>query len=76
MITMDVVPGVHAVTSAATNLYVVQDQNAGPDGQDVMIVDAGLPRMWSETTAVLHSIARSSSSSSSYDHATTSRNVC
>jgi glyoxylase-like metal-dependent hydrolase (beta-lactamase superfamily II) len=49
---MDVVPGVHAVTSAGTNLYVV------PHGQDVTIVDAGLPRMWDETTEVLRRLGR------------------
>jgi len=49
---MDVVAGVHAVTTAGTNLYVVQ----GDD--DVTLVDAGLPRMWHETTQVLTTIGR------------------
>jgi glyoxylase-like metal-dependent hydrolase (beta-lactamase superfamily II) len=52
MITMDVAPGIHAVTAAGTNLYVVHD------GPDVTIVDAGLPRMWDETTEVLRRIGR------------------
>lgn len=53
MITMDVAPGVHAVTAASTNLYVVEDD------EGVTLVDAGLPRMWQETTTLLGSIGRS-----------------
>jgi glyoxylase-like metal-dependent hydrolase (beta-lactamase superfamily II) len=49
---MEVAPDVHAVTAAGTNLYVVHD------GQDVTIVDAGLPHMWRETTALLARIGR------------------
>ncbi|AWB93474.1 MBL fold metallo-hydrolase [Aeromicrobium chenweiae] len=52
MITMDVVPGVHLVAVASTNLYVLEDDDA------VTIVDAGLPRMWDETTEVLRRIGR------------------
>ncbi|MRJ76152.1 MBL fold metallo-hydrolase [Aeromicrobium sp. SMF47] len=52
MITMDVVPGVHLVAVASTNLYVLEDGGA------VTIVDAGLPRMWDETTQVLDRIGR------------------
>ncbi|MCD9199734.1 MBL fold metallo-hydrolase [Aeromicrobium wangtongii] len=50
MITMDAAPGVHCVTSAGTNLYVVPDDGA------VTLVDAGLPRMWAETTQLLRSL--------------------
>lgn len=50
---MDVVPGVHSVTAAGTNLYVL------PHGEDVTIVDAGLPSMWNETTQLLTRIGRS-----------------
>jgi glyoxylase-like metal-dependent hydrolase (beta-lactamase superfamily II) len=53
MITMDVAPGVHCVTSAGTNLYVLED------GGSVTIVDAGLPRMWDMTTQLLTTIGRS-----------------
>jgi glyoxylase-like metal-dependent hydrolase (beta-lactamase superfamily II) len=52
MITLDVASGVHAVTRGSTNLYVVED-DAG-----VTIVDAGLPRMWDETTETLRAIGR------------------
>jgi glyoxylase-like metal-dependent hydrolase (beta-lactamase superfamily II) len=53
MIRMNVVPGVHRVERAGTNLYVLAE------GGSVTIVDAGLPRMWDETTRVLHDIGRS-----------------
>lgn len=52
MITMNVARGVHAVTRASTNLYVLVD------GDDVTIVDAGLPRMWDETTEALRRAGR------------------
>jgi glyoxylase-like metal-dependent hydrolase (beta-lactamase superfamily II) len=52
MITMDLVHGVHAVTAAGTNLYVLED------GARVVIVDAGLPGMWDDTTHVLTTIGR------------------
>jgi glyoxylase-like metal-dependent hydrolase (beta-lactamase superfamily II) len=52
MITMDLVPGVHVVTGASTNLYVLQD------GEKVTVVDAGLPSMWDDTTRVLTNIGR------------------
>ncbi|MET0928044.1 MAG: MBL fold metallo-hydrolase [Aeromicrobium sp.] len=53
MITLDVVAGVHAVTAAGTNLYVVEDAGR------VTMVDAGLPRMWDETSRLLTAIGRS-----------------
>jgi glyoxylase-like metal-dependent hydrolase (beta-lactamase superfamily II) len=52
MITMDLVAGVHGVTAAGTNLYVVED------GAKVTLVDAGLPSMWDDTTQVLTRIGR------------------
>jgi glyoxylase-like metal-dependent hydrolase (beta-lactamase superfamily II) len=53
MITLDAAPGVHCVTSAGTNLYLLEDGGA------VTLVDAGLPRMWDETTQALRDIGRS-----------------
>lgn len=53
MITMDAVPGVHRVTSAGTNLYLVEDAGA------VTLIDGGLPRMWDETTHALETLGRS-----------------
>jgi glyoxylase-like metal-dependent hydrolase (beta-lactamase superfamily II) len=52
MITTDVVPGVHRVTRASTNLYVIAD------GDAVTIIDAGLPGMWDETTQLLRTVGR------------------
>lgn len=52
MITFDIAAGVHRVTSASTNLYLLEQDDA------VTIVDAGLPRMWDETTRALRHIGR------------------
>lgn len=53
MITRHVVPGVHQVAQASTNLYLIVEDDA------VTLIDAGLPRMWDETTQALASVGRS-----------------
>lgn len=47
MITHDVAPGIHLITRAHVNCYVVEDD----DG--VLLVDAGLPKMWHEVLEAL-----------------------
>jgi glyoxylase-like metal-dependent hydrolase (beta-lactamase superfamily II) len=46
----DVAPGVHWLECARTNMYLVQT------GDRVLIVDAGLPRMWSALQSALEQI--------------------
>lgn len=52
MITMDVAPGVHRVSAASTNLYLLEDE------ERVTLIDGGLPGMWDETTAALRAAGR------------------
>ncbi|TNC42889.1 MBL fold metallo-hydrolase [Mumia zhuanghuii] len=54
MYTLDVAPGVHALTRAATACYLV---DADEDG--LLLVDAGLPAFWSDLTGLLRRLGRS-----------------
>ncbi|MGJ9426023.1 MBL fold metallo-hydrolase [Nesterenkonia halotolerans] len=47
MITLDVAPGVHRVSEANVNCYVIEDQ------EGITLVDAGLPRMWEGVMEIL-----------------------
>ncbi|GAA1813289.1 MBL fold metallo-hydrolase [Nesterenkonia flava] len=52
MISYDVADGIHLITRAHVNCYVVEDENG------VLLVDAGLPRMWQEVLEVLRTRGR------------------
>jgi glyoxylase-like metal-dependent hydrolase (beta-lactamase superfamily II) len=50
VLTRDVAPGIHLLSHADTNLYLVQH------GDRVLIVDSGLPRVWAHLLAALREL--------------------
>ncbi len=52
MLSKDVAPGIHMLTYASTNLYLVEYDDR------VLIVDSGLPRVWPHLISALDELGR------------------
>ena len=52
MLSKDVAPGIHMLTYASTNLYLVEYDDR------VLIVDSGLPRVWPHLISALEELGR------------------